>query len=336
MKKGTLEDIERLTGYSKTTISRVLNQKSERYRISETAKTKILRVAQKLDLKLNFVAQSLRNGSSHTVGLVIPYIRNPFFANLASTIISEANNYEYTVMLIDTQENPELEAKAIDTMIGRNIDGIILVPCGSDSAFLEEANKTTPIILVDRYFENSSLPYVATDNYNGAFQGMQLLLESGHKNILCIQGPQISITSKERIRGCKDAAQAFGSDINLIIKGNEFSIQNGYIETKLSLTDNSNITAIFALSNTILLGSLEALKENHKNVPQEMSIICFDNNFYLDYLNPPITRVAQPISSIGIAALKMLMQSITEKQAIHSNLLMAPNIIKRESIKIII
>ncbi len=273
MKKGTLEDIERLTGYSKTTISRVLNQKSERYRISETAKTKILRVAQKLDLKLNFVAQSLRNGSSHTVGLVIPYIRNPFFANLASTIISEANNYEYTVMLIDTQENPELEAKAIDTMIGRNIDGIILVPCGSDSAFLEEANKTTPIILVDRYFENSSLPYVATDNYNGAFQGMQLLLESGHKNILCIQGPQISITSKERIRGCKDAAQAFGSDINLIIKGNEFSIQNGYIETKLSLTDNSNITAIFALSNTILLGSLEALKENHKNVPQEMSII---------------------------------------------------------------
>lgn len=336
MKKGTLEDIERLTGYSKTTISRVLNQKSERYRISETAKTKILRVAQKLDLKLNFVAQSLRNGSSHTVGLVIPYIRNPFFANLASTIISEANNYEYTVMLIDTQENPELEAKAIDTMIGRNIDGIILVPCGSDSAFLEEANKTTPIILVDRYFENSSLPYVATDNYNGAFQGMQLLLESGHKNILCIQGPQISITSKERIRGCKDAAQAFGSDINLIIKGNEFSIQNGYIETKLSLTDNSNITAIFALSNTILLGSLEALKENHKNVPQEMSIICFDNNFYLDYLNPPISRVAQPISSIGIAALKMLMQSITEKQAIHSNLLMAPNIIKRESIKIII
>jgi LacI family transcriptional regulator len=328
MKKGTLEDIERLTGYSKTTISRVLNQKSERYRISEAAKIKILRVAQKLDLKLNFVAQSLRNGSSHTIGLVIPYIRNPFFANLASTIISEANNYEYTVMLIDTQENPELETKAIDTMIGRNIDGIILVPCGSDSAFLDEANKTTPIILVDRYFENSSLPYVATDNYNGAFQGMQLLLESGHKNILCIQGPQISITSKERIRGCEDAAQAFGSDINLIIKGNEFSIQNGYIETKLSLTDNSNITAIFALSNTILLGSLEALKENHKKVPQEMSIICFDNNFYLDYLNPPITRVAQPISSIGIAALKMLMQSITEKQAIHSNLLMAPNISK--------
>lgn len=336
MKKGTLEDIERLTGYSKTTISRVLNQKSEKYRISETAKTKILRVAQKFDLKLNFVAQSLRNGSSHTVGLVIPYIRNPFFANLASTIISEANNYEYTVMLIDTQENPELEAKAIDTMIGRNIDGIILVPCGSDSAFLEETNKNTPIILVDRYFENSNLPYVATDNYNGAFQGMQLLLESGHKNILCIQGPQISITSKERIRGCQDAAKAFGSDINLIIKGNEFSIQNGYIETKISLTDNAGITAIFALSNTILLGSLEALKENHKKVPQEISIICFDNNFYLDYLNPPITRVAQPISSIGIAALKMLMQSITEKQAIHSNLLMAPNIIKRESIKIII
>ena len=336
MKKGTLEDIEKLTGYSKTTISRVLNQKTEKYRISDAAKTKILRVAQKIDFQLNFVAQSLRNGSSQTIGLIVPFIRNPFFAGLASTIIAEANKYDYTVMLIDTQEDSELEKKAIDTMLARNIDGIILVPCGDDPSRLEEASKAVPLILVDRYFENSALPYVSTDNYQGAFQAMDMLLTSGHKNILCIKGSNISITSRERIKGCMDAVKKSGYDVNLNIRGNEFSIQNGYIETKMSLGKPNIPTAIFALSNTILLGAMEALKEHHLNIPDDISIISFDDNLYLDYLNPPVTRVAQPISSIGLAALKMLVQSIEEKDEVMTKLLMTPSIIKRESVKILL
>jgi len=336
MKNKTLKEIEKLTGYSKTTISRVLNQKADKYRISDAARIKILKAVQKTDYKPNFVAQILRNGYTRTIGLIVPFIKNPFFANLASIIISEANKYGYTVMLIDTQENSEMETNAIDTMLARKIDGIILVPCGDNPTMLEEVSETIPLILVDRYFENSSLQYVSTDNYTGAFLAMDLLLSSGHRKLLCIQGPKISMTTKERIRGCVDAIKKAEADVSFDVRGNDFTIQNGYIETKMALSGSDVPTAIFTLGNTILLGAIEALKEHNLNIPNDISIVSFDDNLYLDYLNPPITRVAQPISSIGLAAVKTLMQRINKKEETKSNLLIKPVVIKRDSVKIIL
>jgi LacI family transcriptional regulator len=335
MKKGTLDDIANRTGYSKTTISRVLNGKATEYRISDEAKNNILQAVGELNYKPNFFARNLRSHTTHTIGLILPHIDNPFFANIASTIICEAQKYDYTVMFIDTLENPELEVKAIDSMLARNIDGIILVPCGDNPEQLEEISASIPLILVDRYFEGHNLPYVSTDNYIGAYQATKLLLESGHRHILCIQGPEISVTTQKRVKGCEDAVREYGKIDQLIIRGNDFSIQNGYIETKMAIVQATRPTAIFALSNTILLGTIQALKEHNISVPDDISLISFDDNLYLDFLNPPITRIAQPLANIGVIAVKMLVQKITDKVEMHSNILLQPNIIKRESIKVL-
>ncbi|MCI1683415.1 MAG: LacI family transcriptional regulator [Bacteroides sp.] len=335
MGKKTLDDIVAITGYSKTTISRVINGKSEEYRISESTKNNILQVIKELNYEPNIIAQTLRNNISKTIGLLVPHIDNPFFANIASIVIREAQNFNYTVMLIDTLEDPKQEEKAIDSLLARNIDGIILVPSGDNPLYLEEIAARKPLILIDRYFTGHDLPYVSTDNYEGAYQATKLLLESGHKRILCIQGPEISITTKERVRGYKEAMYNISNQEDLMIKGNDFSIQNGYIETKLAITSTDRPTAIFAQSSTILLGTIKALNEHKIKVPEDISLISFDDNLYLDFLNPPITRIAQPVTSIGIIAVKMLMQNITEGSQIHSNILLRPNIIKRESIKVI-
>lgn len=335
MKKGTLIDVSKKTGYSMSTISRVLNGKSEQYRISKSAETIILQTVKELNYKPNIVAQSLRSNISHTIGLLVPHIDNPFFANIASVVIREAQNYNYTVMLIDTLEDSIQEEKAIDSLLSRNIDGIILVPTGENPSKLEEINTKTPIVLIDRYFEKHNLPYVSTDNYVGAYQATKLLLESGHERILCIQGPGISITTKERLRGYLDAINEAGYSEHAMIRGNEFSIQNGYIETKLALNSTTKPTAIFALSSTILLGVIKALNEHKIKIPQDMSVISFDDNLYLDYLNPPITRIAQPLEDIGVIAVKMLMQKIAEETELHSEILLKPAIIKRDSVKVI-
>lgn len=336
MKKNTLIDIAKITGYSKTTISRVLNGKAEEYRISESAKKNILQVIKELNYEPNIVAQMLRNNISKTIGLLVPHIDNPFFANIASIVIREAKSFNYTVMLIDTQEDPMQEEKAIDSLLARNIDGIILVPSSDSPSKLGKVAAQKPLILIDRYFEGYDLPYVSTDNFEGAYQATKLLLESGHERILCIQGPEISITTKERVRGYKEAIQKMGNPEYLMIKGNDFSIQNGYIETELALTLKNRPTAIFAQSSTILLGVIEALNEHKIKVPEDISLISFDDNLYLDYLNPPITRIAQPLVNIGVIAVKMLMQKITEGTDLHSSILLKPNIIKRDSIKVII
>lgn len=329
MKKSTLADVARLTGLSITTISRVLNGKSDEYRISKASQVVVYNAIKKLNYHPNHVAQSLRSSSTHTIALLIPRIENPFFANIASIIIQEANKFTYPVMVIDTCENPLDEDRALDTLMARNVDGIIMAPCSDTPQRILQVAEQIPVVLIDRYYEeqgDSQLPYVATDNYAGAFEATNLLIANGHRNILCIQGSPFSITSRKRVEGYCDAMTKAGLQENINVRGNDFSTQNGYIETKLALMSGNPISAIFALSSTILLGSIKAVQEQNLSVPQDMSIVSFDNNVFLDYLNPPVTRVCQPIDYLGIVAVKMLMDSILGKEIAQSSILLQPTI----------
>lgn len=332
MKKSTLNDIADYTSLSVTTISRVLNGKSEQFRISTASQEKVLRAVQELNYRPNFIAQGLRNNSTHTLGLLIPRIDNPFFANIANAVINEAHKYTYPVMLIDTHENVKDEEMAIDTLLSRNVDGIILVPSSGSSMQLDKVGKEVPLVLIDRYFDNCTIPYVATDNYKGAFDATNLLLTSGHRNIMCIQGTLQSVTSRRRVQGYLDALTAANLAANALVCGNDFSVQNGYVETKLALNSGKAFSAIFALSNTILLGAIKAITEHGLRIPEDVSLISFDDNLYLDFLNPPITRVSQPIESISIVAVKMLMDRIQGNSTNQTGILLQPSLIMRRSV----
>lgn len=334
-KKATLSDISKVTGVSITTISRVLNGKTEQFRISRETEQNVLEAVKKLKYQPNIIAQSLRKSTTFTLGLLIPSIDNPFFANIASAVIREALKYEYPVMVIDTHESVEEEKGAIDTLLGRNVDGIIIVPCTDDPEQLLRINQIKPLVLIDRYFDNCDLAYVASDNYKGAFEATRMLLSYGHRNIMCIQGTPRSITSRQRVKGFLEAMEQAGFSDNAIVSGNEFSTSNGYVETKLALSLGRHPSAIFALSNTILLGTLRAVSEHGLKVPDDISIISFDDNLYLDFLNPPITRISQPIEEISIVAVKMLMDRIKERVPsthLGAGHLLQPVIIVRNSI----
>jgi LacI family transcriptional regulator len=333
MKRSTLLDISKKTGLSVTTISRVLNGKSEEYRISKASQDVVLKAVKELNYNPNIIAQSLRNNATHTIGLLVPCIENPFFANIASVVIREAHKYMYPVMVIDTRESTVDEDRAIETLLARNVDGIIMAPTGDNPTRLVQINQQKPIMLIDRYYKDYDLPYVATDNYSGAHDAVKQLIANGHKDILCIQGSQTSITSQERVRGYNDALEEAGLEDNIYVCGNEFSTQNGYVETKLAICSGLKFSAIFALSSTILLGAFKALSESNLHVPDDISIISFDDNVYLDYLNPPITRVSQPVEHIGIVAVKMLMDRIMNQGASFQSILLQPTIIQRSSIK---
>lgn len=332
MKKSTLADIARLTGLSITTISRVLNGKSEEFRISKSSQEIVLKAVKELNYRPNYAAQSLRSSSMHTIGLLVPRIDNPFFANIASIIIQEAHKYTYPVMVIDTCENPVEEDRALDTLLSRNVDGIIVAPCSDSPDRLKEIAEYKPVVLIDRYYENEDLPYVATDNYSGAVEATNLLIANGHRNIMCIQGSPLSVTSRNRVLGYRDAMIRAGLEANINIRGNDYSAQNGYVETKLELMSGKNITAIFALSGTILLGAMKAIGEQGLSIPGDISLISFDNNIFLDYLNPAITRVCQPIEHIGIVSVKLLMDSILGLSVKQPSMMLPPTLALRNSI----
>ena len=332
MKKSTVSDISNYTGFSVTTLSRVLNGKSEQFRISRESQKKIMDAVRKLNYRPNYVAQSLRNCATRTIGLLVPCIDNPFFANIASAVIGEAHKYSYPVMVIDTHESVKDEDEAINTLLSRNVDGIIMVPSSDDPARLVELAREKPLVLIDRYFDQCDLSYVATDNYKGALEATELLIKAGHTDIMCIQCTTQSITSQRRVQGYLDALEKAGLAGNAMICGNEFSTQNGYVETKLALNMGKKISAIFALSNTILLGAIKAISEHGLKVPEDLSIVSFDDNIYLDFLNPPVTRISQPIESISIVAVKMLMDRIKDNPVPAGGILLQPTIVLRQSV----
>lgn len=333
MQKETLITISERTGFSISTISRVLNGKAQKYRISAETVRIVKNEAEKCNYKPNITAQSLRTRRTNTVGLVVPSIDNPFFANIANVIIHEARQYNYTVILIDSMENEKDERDGVNSLIGRNIDGIIVVPCGIDARYLESMANQTPIVLIDRYFTDTTLPYVSTDNYLGSYNATRMLIESGHRKICCIQGPPSSITTIERVRGYRAALAASGLEEKAEVSGTDFSIQNGYVETKLALQAQERPTAIFALSNTILLGAIKAVQEAGLKIPDDLSIISFDNYTYLDFLSPAITRVNQPIEEMGILSVKILLNIVRDKEANRPQILLPPNIIVRDSVR---
>lgn len=262
----------------------------------------------------SLLARSLRIKKTNTIGLIVPSIENPFFANIISVIVKEAKNKGYTIIIADTSEDDKIENEYIDSLVSRNIDGLIMVPCGNSQDKLQHLYNEIPIVLIDRYFLETPLPYVSTDNYLGAYLATKHLINNGHKNIHCIQGTPTSTPVIKRIEGYKKCMKENGLVDNISIGGDNFSVENGYAEMrKMFLKTTEPPTAVFALSNTIALGAYKAIKEFGYSIPNDISIICFDSHPYLDYIDPPLTRIVQPIDEIALLSTTIIIDKLENK-----------------------
>ena len=312
--KDTISTIASRTGVSVSTVSRVLSGKYADYRISEATAELVRAEAQRCNFSPNRIAQGLRAGHTDTIGLVLPGVDNPFFATLACTVIEFLKNSGYHAVLADSRESEEEERNAVRTFLSRNVDGIIIAPAGEDPSFLEEVAADVPVILIDRYYSSTSLPYVSTDNAAGGRMAAQMFLNKGCRRILSIQGVPWSMPNKERKAGFSAELKEAGGIIHEV-RGNAFSVENGYRVTMDEFGGQKKYDAIFAYSSTILLGAIRALRELGLQVPGDVSIISFDNNGFFDFLDPPVTRVEQPLKAIGRLAVEILLGQIKKDAA---------------------
>ena len=329
--KETLSTMAERLGYSATTISRVLSGKAGKYRISPDTVNAVLREARRCNYSPSVAAQSLRTRRSNTIGLLLPSVANPYFADMASVIITELNSAGYTTIVVDTMESEQRLSESARSLISRQVDGILAVPCGEKGMDLEMLSAQIPVVLIDRYYEDTSLPYVTTNNYQGGLDATRHLLSRGHTRISCIQGVQSSMPNKERVRGYVKAMEDEGLAQDIDIIGNEFSVQNGYLETKLLMSRAQRPTAIFALSNTIMLGALKAIREAGLRIPEDVALISFDNNLYMDYMTPSITRISQPVEDMAKLAVKILLDKIKGASNCGSQLRLSPIMVAGES-----
>jgi len=267
---------------------------------------------------------------------MIPDISNPFFANIARNVEKEARKSGYSIILADTEETENIEIESMHLMRSRKVDGMVVCPVGQHFTHLEKmfANGM-PLVLIDRYSPDLHIPYVSSDNYGGAYQAVSYLIKNGHVRIACIQGLENTLPNIERLRGYRQAhADAMIGVNESIIIGDNFGYQNGYIEMKLILRYNPRPTAVFAVSNLISLGALHAIDEEALKVPDDISIISFDDQPYSNLLATPMTTIAQQNEQIGRLAMKMLFNQIELKTVPDQKGILIPTqLIIRKSVK---
>jgi LacI family transcriptional regulator len=301
----TIKTIANHLGLSVTTVSRVLNGTSDKYRISKKTQEIVLKRAKELNYIPNMAAKTLRLNQSKTVGLLLPSLNNPFFSLVASTVSQILCNQGYVVLMSDCNGDPNEERKMLETLLSQNLLGILIIPTGNKNNFKFLKSIQIPTIFIDRFFDDLNFYHVSTDHYKSVIKLMNYLIKEGHRKIACIQGDLNVKSNEQRVQAYKDSVKKNELTYEYIA-GDSFTAEDGYLETKLLLKTELP-SAILALSDTILLGVLRALKEEGINVPNDISLVSIDNSTYLDFLEVPITSVSQPVSQIAQLATKLLL-----------------------------
>jgi LacI family transcriptional regulator len=330
----TIKDIAQKTGLSITTVSLVLNGKADK--ISEESKELVLRVAKELNYRPNQIAVGLVKKRTNTLGLIIPDISNIFFSELAKGVEDEGRKYDYNVILCNTNDRHDLEVEYVNVLAAKGIDGIILDMSVEDSE--EKARKSLslllsygiPAVIVDRYSDDKNFTSIYIDNEQGAYLATQYLIDLGHKRIGCVTGPSSERTSMDRLRGYSKAMQEHNIplDEELILEG-KYQFWGGYNAAKELM--NNDITAIFAFNDMMAYGVARALRENNVSIPKDVSLMGFDDIFFSEIFDIPLTTVRQPTYEIGQIAVKTIIDEIENGKKIREDIVLQPKLQIRKS-----
>jgi LacI family transcriptional regulator len=330
----TLNDIAEHVGVSVSTVSRVLNNQAGKCRISRDTEEKIRDVAKELKYKGNHIARGLRMKKTHTLGVLAPDISNPFFAQIIKRIQSAAHAQGYSIVVCNTDESLDLEIEQVNLLHRKRVDGLIAMPVGqSHDHFDDWIQRGLGLVLVDRCFDELDTPAICVDNYRGAYEAVDHLARAGHSRIAIIQGLLGTFTNTARVRGYRDALAEHGIAVDeMLIRGGDFRQENGYVEAKLLVNLSDPPTAIFATSDLITLGVLNALAEEGLSVPEDLSLLAFDDFDFAPHLKCPLTVIWQPKEMMGELAVKLLIEQLDGERREGKQMMLRPRLIVRESV----
>lgn len=336
MRSVSIKDIAQEVGVSTTTVSFVLNGKAKEKRISDELKDRIILTAEKLNYRPNQVARGLRTGQTHTLGLIVEDIANPFFAHLARFVEDEADKSGYKVMFCSTENNDEKAISLLYLLRHRQMDGFIIIPTSGIRKDIESlVTDKKPVVLVDRYFPGLDTSYVAVDNFKGSYEGVKLLVKKGYKNIglITLESEQVQMTERERGYTAAVLEKSEKVDESFILKIPYDLTHDQTVKAVVGfLASKTEINALFFTTNYIGVAGLEAIRLLKKKIPEEIAVICFDDNDLFRLGSPSISVIAQPIREIGQKAVAIIIDMIRSKSREPQHFILKPAVVERESV----
>jgi LacI family transcriptional regulator len=336
-KKVSIKDIAKELELSITTVSFVINGKSEEMGISDATSSKVLELIKKRDYSPNNAARLLRTGKSNTIGLIVEDLGNYFFGNIAKVVELEASKRGYNVFLSSTDNNPKTAKALIRKMRNSSVDGMIITPTKDLIQELKQlkADKI-PFVLLDRTVPGLSANAVVLDNFKGAFDLTQHLLNNGYQRIGFVTIDSDMSQMNERENGYLDAMESSEKICTkeLVLKVKFDDSAEVIISSIMSfVNENPELEALFFATNYLGVHGIEALKQLGKSMPDDLAVVSFDDNDLFRLFTPSITVASQPLKQIAVETIELLLRLIENdvKHEIPINKVLEPELIERES-----
>lgn len=326
----TIKDVAQRAGVAVSTVSRVLNQSG--YVSPETA-SKVRAAVEQLGFRPSLPARTLVSGETRMLALMLPDISNPFFPALARGVEDRATSRGYSVMLCNTDGDPEIEARYVRLLREKWIDGMVFTSAsGSGSQVKQFMENRIPVVVIDRAVKGAEVDSVTLDNIAGARLAVDHLAKVGHRAIGLIAGPKVS-TSLDRTEGYRRALVAMGLPVcpEWMASG-DFRFESGYEAMKRLLQARERLTAVFAVNDLMAIGAIRAAEEAGLRVPEDLAVVGFDDIMLATLVRPALSTIRQPTYEMGASAVDLLLDRITgQRERGPRTVAFEPELIVRQS-----
>ena len=326
----TMKDIARLAQVSTSTVSHVIN--GSRF-VSDEIREKVMRIVAELNYTPSAVARSLKVRETKTIGLLVTATNNPFFAEVMAGVEQYCQKNQYNLIIATTGGDAKRLKQNLQTLIHKQVDGVLLM-CG-DSRFQADMELTVslPLVVMDWWFTELNADKILENSERGGYLATKSMIDAGHQKIGIITGNLRKSVAKNRLQGYKKAL----SEANIVLNPDwivesHFDFEGGIVGTQKLLSLSDRPTAIFCCSDTIAIGAYQAIQNQGLRIPQDISIMGYDDIELARYLFPSLSTISQPKAELGKLAVETLLQRIQEPNENYRTLVLEPTCILRESI----
>jgi LacI family transcriptional regulator len=326
----TIYQVSELAGVSLATVSRVMNNNA---RVSDATRAKVLAAMEELGYRPNSIAQSLASSRSNSIGILVSELHGPFYGEMLSGIENECRRAAKHVIIAAGHSEEASEKDGIEFLISRNCDALILhVEAVSDDYLIKLASGNLPIVLINRFIPQLADNCICLNNELGGYLATKNLLQQGHTQLAYISGPMWKSDAKDRFAGHLRAMAEFGLSFNrqLFAEG-DFQDSSGSACMQQLLAKKLPFTALICGNDEMAAGAMEVAREHGLQVPQQLSIVGFDNLILARYIHPKLTTIDYPIGEMGRMAARWVLKHIYQQQALTLKNVFEPVLISRES-----
>jgi LacI family transcriptional regulator len=297
-----MRDVAERAGVGMMTVSRVLNGTAH---VREETRERVYRALEELQYRPNMMARALRGFRTHSIGIIVPYLYDPFFASCAQAVGEVARKHSYSVLLATSDERPDTEIEELRELQRRQVEGIVIIPaCNGRSRLSAPEFNALPMVALDRPIARSNFDRVLVENQKGATLATEHLIQHGHKRICLISLSSKIYTMQTRLAGYQKAMQAAGLEPECFFEGGDEAATRDFVRSVKSRPNAP--TAIFASNGLASRHALHAIATLGIQIPDEMAFIGFDDFELADILRPALTVVRQPTLQLGHEAANLL------------------------------